>query len=159
MIEKILNYILNHLFEIITALIALYWAILSTFNYLKSKWWLKVDFHYHVLQRWFFRWKKDNSKMILSIVNIWNEIETISVIWFWLKNNKATYINLIDKMIFWKILILPKKINPSERITIQFIKKEVVKFIEENKYEPIYIWVWDTSWKLYKIKFNYNKIK
>lgn len=70
MLQNIINYIWNYIFEIITALIAIYWAILSTFNYLKNRWGLKVDFNYHVFQKRFFKWKKEEDKMILSIVNI-----------------------------------------------------------------------------------------
>lgn len=159
MIQKILNYIINHIFEIITVLIAIYWAILSTFNYLKSRWWLKVVFHYYVFQKWFFKYKREEDKMILSIVNIGEQVETIQNIWFFIDKNKATLINFIDKMVVWKITNFPKKINQSERFTIQFKKKEVVKFFEKNNLIPIYIWVWTTSWKVYKVKFNFNKIK
>lgn len=159
MVQTILNYILSHILEIITILIATYWAILSTFNYFNNIWWLKVNFHYSVFQRWFFKFKKDNSKMILSIVNIWNQIEIIQSIWFYVDKDKVSLINLIDKMVVWKITILPKKINPSERVVVQFNKKEVLKFFEKNNLTPIFIWVWVTSWKVYKVKFNFNQIK
>jgi len=159
MIEKTLNYILNHLFEIITALIALYWAILSTFNYLKSRWWLKVDFHYHVLDRWFFWFKTTKEKMILSIVNIWNQTERINMIWFYINNKKAKFLSFIDEIVYWKLVNLPKELKPSERFTIQFKKKKFIEFCEKHKIKPKYIWISDTSWKLYKVKFNYSKIK
>ena len=109
MAEKILNYIISHLFEIITVLIALYWAILSTFNYLKGRGWIKIDFSYSVLTRWFFSFKKNKDKMILSIVNIGNQVETINMIWFYINTREAKFLSFIDEIVYWKFVHLPKK--------------------------------------------------
>lgn len=159
MIEEILNYILNHIFEIITAIIAIYWAILSTFNYYQNKKWMKLHFNYSVLDRWFFWFKRNNKKMILSITNIWNQIENINMIWFYINNKQAKFLSFIDDIVYGKILLLPKNIKPSERIIIQFKKKKFIEFCEKNNVKPKYIWISDSAWKIYKIKFNYNKIK
>ena len=158
MIDKILNYILNHIFEIITALIAIYGAVLSTFNYLQNKKGLKLNFHYSVLDRWIFNLKRSDKKMILSITNIWNQVETINMIWFYINKRTAKFLNIVDKIVYWKLIILPKELKPSERLTIQFKKKDFVDFCKKNKMKPKYIWVSDSAWKTYKIKFNINKI-
>lgn len=131
MVPKFLNYILNNIPEIITTLVALYWAVLSTINYLKNKWRLKIDFNYHVFQNRIFWWKREDDKMILSISNVWNQVETIQNIWFFVSKDRLSLIKNIDKMIVWKIAIFPKKLNPSDRITIQFKKKEVVSFLKK----------------------------
>jgi len=97
--------------------------------------------------------------MILSVANIWNQTETINMIWFYISNKQAKFLSFIDEIVYWKLIILPRELKPSERITIQFKKKDFIIFCEKHNIKPKYIWVSDTLWITYKVKFNFNKIK
>lgn len=158
MTEIIINYILNHIFEIITALIAIYWAILSTFNFFKSRDSIQIKVHYNFLLRWLFWYKKDKKYFLVTITNIWKEINTIHSIGF-LNKNKVSYIKIISNFLKSKIFLLPKEIKPTKRVELQFSKEKVKNFCLKNNFTPKYLCVWDTSWKVYKVKFNINKIK
>lgn len=156
--NNFIEFLWKHIFDILTALIALYWAGLSTINYLKSKKWLKIHLNYYIILNWYFFYKQYNNKVIVSITNTWNNIEKINMLGFILKDWKVNFLNNIDSRVFWKIIKLSRKLEPTDNFKITFLKKDLISYFQKHNLFPKYFAVWNTSGEVFKVKFDYNKL-
>lgn len=154
----IYNILGNHWSDIVTAIIAIYWAGLSTLVYMKNRWGLSIRLSYHHLTNYYFFYKKYDDKMYVSVVNIWDKIEQIQNMWFMLKDGKINLLTNIDSRVCGKIILLSRKLEPTEKFYFMLMNKEVINYFEKHNLIPKYFCVWDTSWKTYKVKLNYKKL-
>lgn len=153
-----IDFLKNNFFNIITAIIAIYWAILSTLVYIKSKKWIRIVLSYHIIINWYFLYRKYDDKIIVSITNTWEWIEQISWMWFILDDWRYNFLTNIDSRVNGRFVKLSRKLNSKDNFKITFLKKEIVKYFEKHKLTPKYFYIWNTEWEIFKVKFDYKKI-
>ena len=62
-----------------------------------------------------------------------------------LKDGKINLLTNIDSRVCGKIILLSRKLEPTEKFYFMLMNKEVINYFEKHNLIPKYFCVWDTS--------------